>query len=95
MSLCYKNYRRYASVALVLAIVTIALPVLLNAQAAPAPAPKAAPMSADDFPKVELFLGYQWLNPGGNIPDQSVPPNAFKLPAIAQGFGTNVSYNFT
>lgn len=97
MSLCHKTYRRGANLALILAIVLIALSALLNAQAAPAPkAP--APASSDDFPKVELFLGYQWLNPGGNIPDQTPPPAgpfAFKLPSIAQGFGTNLSYNFT
>ena len=92
MSLCHETYRRCASVALALALVLIALPVLLNAQTAPK-APTV--QSSDDFPKVELFLGYQWLNPGGNIPDQSHPPNAFKLPSIAQGFGTNLSYNFT
>ena len=92
MSLCHETYRKCASVALALALVLIAVPVLLNAQTAPK-APTV--QSSDDFPKVELFLGYQWLNPGGNIPDQSQPPNAFKLPSIAQGFGTNLSYNFT
>jgi hypothetical protein len=95
MSLCHETYRRCASVALVLAIVLIALPTLLNAQTAPAPAPKASSMSSDDFPKAELFIGYQWWNPGGNIPDQNVPPNAFHLPSVAQGFGTNLSWNFT
>jgi hypothetical protein len=93
MSLCQNTYQRCAGLALVLALVLIASPALLNAQAAPAP--KASPTSSDDFPKVELFLGYQWLNPGGNIPDQNKPPNPFKLPSIAQGFGTNLSYNFT
>ena len=95
MSLCRETYRRGASMALVLAVVLIALPSLLNAQTAPkAPTPG----SDDDFPKAELFLGYQWLNPGGNIPDQTPPPAgplAFKLPSISQGFGTNLSYNFT
>jgi hypothetical protein len=95
MSLCHKTYRRCASVALVLAIVLVALPALLNAQTTPAPAPKASSMSSDDFPKAEFFIGYQWWNPGGNIPDQNVPPNAFKLPSVAQGFGANVSWNFT
>jgi len=93
MSLCHENYRRCASVALVLAIVLIALPSLLNAQTAPAP--KASSTSSDDFPKAEVFIGYQWLNPGGNVPDQNTPPNAFKLPSISQGFGVNVAYNFT
>jgi hypothetical protein len=96
MSLCQKTYRRGANLALVLALVLIALSALLNAQAAPAP--KAPSTSSDDFPKVELFLGYQWLNPGGNIPDHTPPPLgpfAFKLPSISQGVGTNLSYNFT
>ncbi|HLX83908.1 MAG TPA: OmpA family protein [Terriglobales bacterium] len=94
MSLCYENFRRCASVALVLAVVLIALPSLLNAQTAP----KAPTATSDDFPKVELFVGYQWLNPGGNIPDQTPPPAGplpFKLPSISQGFGTNLTYNFT
>jgi hypothetical protein len=96
MSLGHETYRRCASVALFLVVILIALPCLLHAQTAPAPAPKASTSaSSDDFPKVELFLGYQWLNPGGPIPDQSTPPNAFNLPSIAQGFGTNLSYNFT
>jgi hypothetical protein len=93
MSLCYETYRRCASVALVLALVLIALPALLNAQTSPAP---AAPRTmGDDVPKAELFIGYQWLNPGGNAPDQSVPPNSFSLPSIAPGLGASVAYNFT
>jgi hypothetical protein len=98
MSLCHETYRKCASLALILALVLIALP-LLNTQTAPAPAPKAAPVAwGDAVPKVEVFIGYQWLNPGGNIPDQTPPPTgpfAFKLPSITQGFGSNVSYNFT
>jgi hypothetical protein len=90
MSLCHETFRRCAGVALVLALVLIASPALLNAQTAPAPK-----MSSDDFPKAELFIGYQWWNPGGNIPDQNTPPNPFHLPAVAQGFGTNLAYNFT
>ena len=93
MSLCHKTYRRYASIALVLALVLIALPSMLNAQTAAPKAPTA--QSSDDFPKVELFVGYQWLNPGGNIPDQSTPPNAINIPSLARGLGANVSYNFT
>jgi hypothetical protein len=93
MSLCHETYRRCANVALVLALVLIASPALLNAQTAPAP--KASSSLGDDTPKAELFIGYQWWNPGGNIPDQNTPPNAFKLPSVAQGFGTNLAYNFT
>jgi hypothetical protein len=96
MSPSHLTFRRCASVAFVLVIALTTLPALLNAQTAPAaPAPKAASTSSVDFPKAELFIGYQWLNPGGNVPDDSVPPNAFHLPSIAPGVGTNVTYNFT
>jgi hypothetical protein len=61
-----------------------------------APAPKTSSVSSDDsYPKAELFVGYQWLNPGGNIPTPGPNPIAFHLPSIAQGFGTNLSWNFT
>jgi hypothetical protein len=82
-------------------LMLLGLSVMMSAQTEPAPAPAPAPkkptaMSAEDsYPKAELFVGYQWLNPGGDIPTTSVPPVAFKLPSITQGFGTNVTYNFT
>jgi hypothetical protein len=93
MSRCQETYRRCASVALVLALVLIASPALVNAQTAPAP--KASSSLEDETPKVEVFVGYQWWNPGGNIPDRNVPPLAIKLPSVVKGFGVNVSYNFT
>jgi hypothetical protein len=48
-------------------------------------------------PKFDLFAGYQWLNPGGNIPDGTdangnVLP--FKLPSMPAGFGLAGAYNF-
>jgi hypothetical protein len=98
MSPRYETHQRCASLALVLALVLIASPALLNSQTAPAPKATAKQSSDDAVPKAELFIGYQWLNPGGNIPDQTPPPTGplpFKLPSIAQGFGTNLSYNFT
>jgi hypothetical protein len=93
MSLCHNVDQRSARVALFLAVVLIALPLGLHAQTAA----KAPPVqSADDaVPKVELFVGYQWLNPGGYIPSRDVPPLAVNLTSIPQGFGTNLSYNFT
>jgi hypothetical protein len=91
MSLCQQTHRRYASVVLVLALVLISLPSVLNAQTAP----KATMQSDDTVPKWELFVGYQWLNPGGNVPDTSIPPVSVKLPSLEKGFGTNLSYNFT
>ena len=48
-------------------------------------------------PKVDLFAGYQWLNPGGNIPGG---PNGsggvlpLKLPSMPDGFGLALGYNF-
>ncbi len=99
MSACHPTYRRCASVALVLAVVITALPALLNAQTAPAPAPKASTtMSNDVVPKWDIFVGYQWLNPGGNVPDatpQPVGPLAYPLPSMDKGFGASVGYNFT
>jgi outer membrane protein OmpA-like peptidoglycan-associated protein len=83
MLLCQQTYRRCARVALALAVVLIASPALLKAQ------------SDDTVPKAEWFIGYQWWNPGGNLPDNSVPPVAYKAPSSPKGLGTNVSYNFT
>jgi len=49
-------------------------------------------------PKFDLFAGYQWLNPGGNIPDGTNPTNGavlpFKLPSMPAGFGLAGAYNF-
>jgi hypothetical protein len=98
MSRCHETYRRCASVALVLALVLIALPSLLNAQTAPK-APTVE--SSDDFPKVDLFVGYQWLNPGGTVPVGSnppfqppPPPVATKLPGMLTGYAVAGTYNF-
>lgn len=50
-------------------------------------------------PKVDLFLGYQWLNPGGDVPGfaggaLSGTLQATRLPSLAKGFGAAVGYNF-
>jgi hypothetical protein len=85
MSLCSETHRRSASIALVLALVVVLLPSLLTAQ-------------DETPPKVELFVGYQWLNPGGSIPrgvDVFGNPLAFKLPSMSKGVGTSLAYNFT
>ncbi len=94
MSPCHQAYRRCAGLALVLAIVLTALPALLNAQTAPAP--KAPSASLDDaVPKAEVFLGYQWLNPGGYTPDSENPPEPYHLPSITPGVTASVAYNFS
>ena len=82
MSLCSQAYRRSALVALMLAFVVVLFPSFMSAQ-------DQAP------PKVELFLGYQWLNPGGNVPQSVSNPVPFKLPSAPAGVGTSLSYNFT
>ena len=48
-------------------------------------------------PKVDLFVGYQYLNPGGTVPGAFSDPNnptAFKIPSEPKGFGTSLTYNF-
>jgi len=72
---------------LILAVVVLLLPSLLSAQEAP--------------PKVDLFIGYQWLNPGGTVPVGSnppfqppPPPIATKLPSMPIGYGVTGTYNF-
>jgi len=48
-------------------------------------------------PKADLFAGYQWLNPGGNIPggpDGAGGVLPFKLPSMSTGFGLAFGYNF-
>lgn len=85
MSLSHPSYRRVASFAVVLAIFVIALPAFLYAQ-------------NENPPKAEFFVGYQWLNPGGNVShgtDSSGNPIVFKLPSIPQGVGASFAYNFT
>ena len=38
-------------------------------------------------PKVDIFAGYSWLNPGGHV-------GTVKLPGITKGFGLASTYNF-
>ncbi len=88
MSLCSQTRPRSACVALVLAVVVVLLPSLLSAQ-------DEAP------PKADLFVGYQWLNPGGTVPVGSNPPFQpppppvdTKLPSMPIGYGSTLTYNF-
>jgi hypothetical protein len=70
---------------ILLAVCLILLPSLAAAQ--------------DNFPKADLFVGYQYLNPGGTIPlggfDQFGNPNKDKLQGIPQGVGATLGWNFT
>jgi outer membrane protein OmpA-like peptidoglycan-associated protein len=51
---------------------------------------------SDAPPKVDIFAGYQYLNPGGTVPTVGDPnnPMPFKLPGMAKGIGGSVTYNF-
>jgi len=84
MSLCQATWRKSAFFALGLAVFFFALAAQTKA-------------ADENPPKAELFVGYQWLNPGGHIPrtDPSGNQFAFKLPAIPQGVGASLAYNFT
>lgn len=57
----------------------------------------AASAQEEPVPKVDVFVGYQWLNPGGSAPLPFRSPNnpfAQKLPSIPQGVGAALAYNF-
>ncbi len=84
MSPCHKTNRKCAAFGLVLAAILVLVPALASAQSA-----------SDTPPKAELFIGYQWWNPNGDIPDGSAPANPFKLPSEPKGVGTSFAYNFT
>jgi hypothetical protein len=48
-------------------------------------------------PKADVFAGYQWLDPRGNIPDGTDASGnilPFKLPSMPDGFGLAFGYNF-
>src|ERR1700680_4527145 len=50
-----------------------------------------------ETPKYEIFLGYQWLHPGGSVPapfGDYNNPTRLKLPDMPMGFGTAFTYNF-
>jgi outer membrane protein OmpA-like peptidoglycan-associated protein len=52
----------------------------------------------EEYPKVDIFAGYQWLNPGGTVPAPNQPFNApvpMDLKSIPQGVGAAGAYNFT
>jgi outer membrane protein OmpA-like peptidoglycan-associated protein len=52
---------------------------------------------SDQNPKWDLFVGYQWLHPGGTVPTPFGAPNSptpFKIPDMSKGFGSALTYNF-
>lgn len=52
---------------------------------------------SDTNPKWDLFLGYQYLHPGGTVPAPFGDPNnptPYKLPDMTTGVGAAFTYNF-
>jgi len=57
----------------------------------------SAVAQSDSNPKWDLFVGYQWLHPGGYVPTpfgDPANPTPFKIPDMSKGFGSAVTYNF-
>jgi outer membrane protein OmpA-like peptidoglycan-associated protein len=57
----------------------------------------SAVAQSDSNPKWDLFVGYQWLHPGGTVPTpfgDPVRPTPFKIPDMSKGFGSALTYNF-
>ncbi len=57
----------------------------------------AAFAQSDSNPKWDLFVGYQWLHPGGTVPTAFGDfnnPTPFKIPDMSPGFGSALTYNF-
>jgi outer membrane protein OmpA-like peptidoglycan-associated protein len=47
-------------------------------------------------PNYDLFVGYQWLHPGGTVPapfGNPSAPSAYKIPDMPEGFGAALTYN--
>ncbi len=72
-------------------VLTVALPVLLAVCL-------AGNAVAQETPKSELFVGYQWLSPSGKLPEPFQPFNgglSLNPPGMGKGFGSSYTYNFT
>jgi len=51
----------------------------------------------DQNPKYEIFAGYQWLHPGGTVPNPAGTPDnpiPLTLPDMSDGAGGSFTYNF-
>jgi outer membrane protein OmpA-like peptidoglycan-associated protein len=47
-------------------------------------------------PKIDIFAGYQWLDPGATVPTfVANPPVGTRLPSMPKGLGATATYNFS
>jgi hypothetical protein len=59
--------------------------------------PATSSAQDQEVPKYDLFTGYQWLHPGGNVPTpfgDASNPIPYQIPDMAKGFGVALTYNF-
>jgi outer membrane protein OmpA-like peptidoglycan-associated protein len=52
---------------------------------------------SDSNPKYDVFVGYQWLHPGGSVPAAGGDPSSptgFNVPDMSKGLGGSFTYNF-
>jgi outer membrane protein OmpA-like peptidoglycan-associated protein len=76
-----------------LSSVTVATLALLNLAVF---SPATLRAQDDQSPKYDVFVGYQWLHPGGDapIPGTQANPASAKIPDMPKGFGASLTYNF-
>ena len=83
MSLC--EHRRSVSLLCATVLAALMIPIAVVSSAA----------QETTTPKADVFVGYQWLNPGGNLPvPGAVPPQSAAAPTAPRGFGGAIGYNF-
>jgi hypothetical protein len=81
-SCCLEKVRIIAALLIVLSLSLIARPAYAQ---------------SDANPKYDIFVGYEWLHPGGWTPTPFGDPNnpvADKVPDMSKGFGAAFTYNF-
>jgi len=85
MSLCYLNKGRVVILGLLftLAVSCLSSPAFAQSDSTP--------------PKWDLFVGYQWLHPGGQVPTPFSDfnnPTPYTVPDMPHGLGFSTTYNF-
>ena len=78
----FSKRRLFISLLAILAVSLISLPAFSQ---------------SDTNPKWDLFVGYQWLHPGGTVPaafGNFNSPTPYQIPDMSPGFGSAITYNF-